>query len=98
ELGGEHALLRHLHLDVIVTRAAGIERGQDGAEAVAALGIGEQVPAIAKSAIVVRAAVVGVPEIDERARNRPTGARKNLPTELHQSRLAVRLDEIGALG
>src|SRR4029453_17343122 len=40
ELGGEHTLLRRLHLDVVVTGAAGIERWQDGAEAVAALAIG----------------------------------------------------------
>src|SRR5262252_7162463 len=62
ELGGEHALLRRLHLDVIVAGAAGIERRQDGAQAVAALGIGEQVSAIAKAGVVVLAALVGMPE------------------------------------
>ena len=83
---------------MIVAGAAGVERGQNGAEAVAALGIGEQVPAIAESGIVVRAVLVGVPEIDERARKRAAGASENLSAQFDQPRLAVRLDEIGALG
>jgi hypothetical protein len=98
ELRGEHALLWRLHLDVIVAGAAGVERRQDGPEAIAALGVGEQVSAIAESASVVLAALVGVPEIDERPRNRPAGAGENLSVEFDQPRLAARLDEIGALG
>jgi len=54
--------------------------------------------AIAKSAGVVFAAIVGVPEIDERLRNRPARAGENLSAEFDQPRLAVRLDEIGAFG
>src|SRR5262245_22704991 len=96
ELGGEHALLRRLQLDVIVAGAAGIERRQDGAQAVAALGIGEQMPAIAKAGVVVLAALVGMPEVEERLRDRPAGARQNLPAELNPARRAAMLDELGA--
>src|SRR6266508_5297807 len=53
---------------------------------------------IAKSAGVVFAALVGVPEIDERPRNRPAGAGENLSADFDQPRLAVRFDEIGAFG
>src|SRR5262245_21234797 len=53
---------------------------------------------IAKSASVVFAALVGVPEIDERARKRAAGASENLSAQFDQPRLAVRLDEIGAFG
>src|SRR5262249_61163237 len=96
ELSGEHALLRRLHLDVVVAGAAGKERGQDGAQAVAAVGIGEQMPAIGKAGVVVLAALVGMPEVEERLRDRPAGAGQNLPAELDSPRRAVRLDEIGA--
>src|SRR5262249_45755496 len=53
---------------------------------------------IAKSAGVVFAALVGVPKIDERPRNRTAGASENLSAEFDQPRLAVWLDEIGAFG
>src|SRR5262249_33175534 len=76
--------------------AAGVERRQDGAQAVAALGVREQMPAIAKAGIVVLATFVGMPEIEERLRDRPAGARENLPAELDQPCRAVRLDEISA--
>src|SRR4029077_3235136 len=74
ELGREHALLRRLHLDVIVAGTADIERRQYRAEAESTLRVREQVPAIAESAVVVLAAFVGVPEIDQRLRQRPAGA------------------------
>src|SRR5215467_9526429 len=97
ELGREQALLRRLHLDVVVAGAAGVERRQDGAEAVAALHIGEHVSAIAKAGIVVFAALVGVPQVDERLRHRPAGAAEDLAIELDQPRLAGGVDEIGTL-
>src|SRR5262245_63739563 len=52
ELGGEHALLRRLHLDVVVAGAGGIERRQYGGPAGAALAIGEQKSAIAEGGAV----------------------------------------------
>src|SRR5215472_9127624 len=96
ELSGEHASLRRLHLDVVVAGAAGIERRQDRAQAVAAVGVREQMPAIPKAGIVVLATFVGMPEIEERLRDWPAGARENLPAELDRPRRAVRLDEIDA--
>src|SRR5262245_1557496 len=53
-------------------------------------------PAIAKAGVVVLAALVGMPEVEERLRDRPAGAGQNLPAELDSPRRAVRLDEIGA--
>jgi len=55
------------------------------------------VSAIAESAVVVLAALVGVPEIDQRLRQRPAGAGEDPPAQLDQPRVAVRLDQIGAL-
>src|SRR5262245_63981436 len=53
-------------------------------------------PAIAKAGAVVRAALVGMPEVEERLRDGPAGTRQDLPAELDRPRRAVRLDEIGA--
>ncbi len=74
ELRGQELLAGRLHLDVIVAGAAGIESRHDGAEAIAALLVGEHMTAIAEAAIVVGAAVVRVPQIDQRTR-RPAGSR-----------------------
>src|SRR5712691_11382327 len=97
ELSGEHRPFRRLHLDVVVAGAAGVERRQDRAEPVAALGVGEQVPAIAKARGVVFAALVRVPEIDERPFDRPARAREHEPADLDEPRAGVRLEEVGAL-
>src|SRR5262252_3126748 len=96
ELSGEHASLRRLNLDVVVAGASGVERRQDRAQAVAAVGVGKQMPAIAKADVVIVAALVGMPEVEESARDRLAGARENLPAELDRPCCAVRLDEIGA--
>src|SRR6516164_3260157 len=98
ELSGEHALLRRLHLDMVVAGAAGVERRQDGAQAVAALGIGEQMPAIAKAGVVVLAAIVGMPEVEERLRDGAAGARQNLPAELDPARRAAKLERSARSG
>src|SRR4029077_18542776 len=45
ELRGQESLAGRLHLDVIVPSAAGIEAWLDGAEAIAAQGVGEHVTA-----------------------------------------------------
>ena len=60
ELGGEHRSLRSLHFDVIVTGAAWIERGQDGAEAITTLTVGKEVSAIAEAGIVVFAVLISM--------------------------------------
>src|SRR5262249_42594950 len=98
KLGGEHRPLRRLDLHVVVAGAPGIERRQDGAEAVAAGLVGEEVAAIAEAGIVVFAALVGVPEIDQRPRHRPAGAREHHAAELDQPAAGAGLGEVGALG
>src|SRR5215510_7328922 len=70
ELRGQQPLAGRLHLDVIVPRAPGIEARLDGGEAIAALRIGEDMAAIAEAAIVVFAALVRMPQIDDRALDR----------------------------
>src|SRR5262245_5531453 len=77
ELRGEQLAAGRQHLEVIMTRAAGIESRKDGAETVAALRIGEDVAAVAEAAIVVFAGVVGVPEIDKDTLHRLAGAREH---------------------
>ena len=61
ELRREHRSFRSLHFNVIVTGAAGIERGHDGAEVVATIPIGKNVSAIAEAGVVVFAVLIGMP-------------------------------------
>ncbi len=49
QLRREHRLLGSLYLEVIVAGAARIEGGHDGAETIAALGVGKEVPAVAEA-------------------------------------------------
>src|SRR5262249_48705880 len=90
-MGGGPPPLRRLNLDVVVAGASGVERRQDRAQAVAAVGVGKQMPAIAKADVVIVAALVGMPEVEESARDRLAGARENLPAELDRPCCAVRL-------
>src|SRR5205085_1081558 len=82
---------------MIVTGAARIDRRQDGAEAIAARSIGKEVSAIPKAGIVVFAAFIGVPQLDEGSLDGPARARQHLTVDLNQLPFAVRLDKIGAL-
>src|SRR2546428_628352 len=97
ELAGEHASARRLHLDVDVSRAAGIFRRHDGLEAVAALGVGELVTAVAVAAVVVFAGLVGVPEVEQCARYRLAVAREHLAAHYEARRLRSRLGQRDAL-
>src|SRR5207253_3182207 len=66
ELRGEQAPRWRRDLDVEMTRAALIGAGYDGAEAVAALGIGTHMAAQAEAGIVVVAFGVSLPQVDQR--------------------------------
>src|SRR5882672_4692065 len=98
ELGGQEPLARRLHLDMIVPGAAGIEPRLDGAEAIAALLVGEHMTAIAEAAIVIGAAVVGMPQINERALDRPAAAREHIACKLDELTAPARLDQVEPLG
>src|SRR5882762_7472419 len=65
ELRGQDALSRGLHLDVDMPGAPGVFRRNDGLQPIAPLRVGELVAAIAKSAVVVLAVLVRVPEIEQ---------------------------------
>ena len=95
-MGREYRLLRSLHFDVIVTGAAWIKGGQDGAETITTLGVSKEVSAIAEAGIVVFAALIGMPQIDEGSLHRPARARQYLTVDLDQSPRSVRLNEISA--
>src|SRR3954470_1274625 len=76
-LAGEVQLCREdlavgtLHLDVDVARPAGIQAGNDRPQRVAAARVGELVPAQAVALVVVPAGGVGLPEVEQRAADRP---------------------------
>src|SRR5262245_21081537 len=74
ELRSQETLAGRLHRDVIVPGAAGIEPRLDSAEAITTLRVGEHMTAIAEAAIVVGTPIVGVPQINERALDRPAAA------------------------
>src|SRR5437763_3681632 len=96
QLRREQRPLRRLHLHVVVARASRVERRQNGAKTVAPLAVREQMAAIAETAVVVFAALVGVPQIDECVGDRPARAGEHVSAELDQSRLRVGLHEICA--
>src|SRR2546425_529188 len=71
ELRGQHAPAARLNLDVEVPCPAGVEAGDDGREPATAFVIGELMAAQAETFVVVLARVIGMPEIEQRAGNRP---------------------------
>src|SRR3954465_7498723 len=76
-LAGEVQLCREdlavgtLHLDVDVARPAGIQAGNDRPQRVAAARGGERGPPRAVALVVVPAGGVGLPEVEQRAADRP---------------------------
>ena len=82
---------------MVVAGAAGIERGHDGAELIAPRFVGEHMPAAAEAAIVVIAFIIGVPQIDQRARYRPAVARQNKPRQYDRPPAKSGLAQVGAL-
>src|SRR6266446_9925044 len=74
ELGGEHAAVARLHLNMDMARAAGINAGHDAAQSIAAFRISELMAAQAETGIVVAALIVGLPEIQQGAGERLAGA------------------------
>src|SRR5690606_29834298 len=93
ELRGEHPAPRRLDLHVEMARTARIETGHDGLQpiaalgvgalvaAIAALGVGALVAAIAKAFVVVPTVLVGVPEVEQRARHGPARRREDRACE-----------------
>jgi hypothetical protein len=74
ELRRKHRSFWSLHFDVIVTGAARIDRGHDGAETIATLIIGKDVSAIAEAGVVVFPVLIGMPEVDKRSVDRTARA------------------------
>src|SRR4029450_6758770 len=108
QLGRQHRALRRLQLEMKVARPPGIDAGHDRLQAIAALVVGELVTPQTIAGVVVVAAGVGVPDVDQRARHRlaarePDDARDDdldaLHTRLEQRRPLRRGRlEIGTLG
>ena len=67
ELGGQQARLLALHLDVKMRRPPCVVAGPDGLEPERAGGVGKLMAAIAETAVVVPAALVAMPQVDNRA-------------------------------
>src|SRR6266436_7234557 len=82
---------------MIMPRAPGIEARHDGAEAVSSRHIGENMTAQLESAIVVLAAVIRVPQVDEGVRNRAAGAREHRAGEFDRPAGGARLAQVAAL-
>src|SRR6185369_8996520 len=97
ELGGEDILARRLHLHMEVARAAGIEAGDDGLEYETSLGIAELVAAQAVALIVIMPVRIRVPEVEQRAWDRPAAPVEHKAGEGNQVALHSILDEVGAL-
>src|SRR5882757_1807722 len=98
KLGGQQPSCCRLNLQVKVAGAAGIDRRHDGAEAVAALGVGVLVAAQSETRVVVVAGVVGLPQVEQRMRHRLAGRVEHEAGELDRAALHAGLDQVGALG
>src|SRR6266480_2213160 len=68
---------RCLDLEVIVPRAAGVERRHDGAKAERAVGPSDDMATISETDVVVLALVIGMPEIDHRSAKRAAASRQH---------------------
>src|SRR5262249_62136804 len=71
--------------------------GRDGLEPVAALGVGELVPAVAEAAVVVVAVLVRMPEIEQRVRRRLAIRGQHAAAHDQAGRLAAALEQRDAL-
>ena len=77
ELRRQHGSAAGPDLDVEMARPAGIDAGNPRDELVAALAVGELVPAEAEAGIVISPGAVGVPEIDQGSGDRAAARRQD---------------------
>src|SRR5882762_8657297 len=96
ELGRQHRPLRRLDLDVIVAGAPGIEARHDGAEGVAPLCVGEDVAAQTEALVVVFAAGVGMPQVNQRICDRAARAGEYHARKLDRAARDASLAQIAA--
>src|SRR3990170_7703576 len=70
QLRCQNTATRRLHLDVNVARAPWVFAGDNGLQVVTSLRVGEHVPAITKTLVVVCARLVAMPEVEQCIRYR----------------------------
>src|SRR5262245_7383774 len=97
ELRGEQSAPGRLYLDVVVARAALVGRRHDREKAVASLSVGKLVPAQAEARIVIITGVIGVPEINQRARQWPARTCEHEAGKLDRLPLDAGLAQVEAL-
>src|SRR3972149_190867 len=91
QLRCQNTATRRLHLDVNVARAPWVFAGDNGLQVVTSLRVGEHVPAITKTLVVVCARLVAMPEVEQCIRYRLAllRERETRPPELLQPRVAA---------
>jgi hypothetical protein len=90
-------LAGRVNLDVVVSRAAGIEAWHDGAEREATFSVGENVATQAVTGVVVIALIVSVPQINDGVSDRAAGACENVPRKVYGLPPDAPLSEVSAL-
>src|SRR6266566_6499605 len=88
---------RCLDLEVIVPRAAGVERRHDGAKAERAVGPSDDMATISETDVVVFALVIGMPEIDHRCAKRAAASRQHKARKFKGTASSARLAQVTAL-
>ena len=86
-----------MNLDVIVPRAAGVERWHDGAKAERTVGPGDDMATISETDVVVLAFVIGMPEIDHRSAKRAAASRQHKARKFEPMASSARLAQVTAL-
>src|SRR5215470_17588439 len=98
ELRGQHAATARLHLHMDMARAADIDAGHNALEPVAPVRIGELMTAQAEAGIVILPLVVGLPELQERARDRLAVAREHEADQLDRLARHAGFNQFDPLG
>src|SRR5262249_20608497 len=87
---------RRLNLDVIMPRAAGVDRRHDGAKTERAVVSSGDVSTISKTYVVVLAFFIGMPEIDHGSGKRAAASRQHKASKFDRTASSARLAQVTA--
>ena len=88
---------RRLNLDMVVPRAAGVERRHDGAKTECTVRPRNDMPTIFEAYVVVFTILISMPEIDHRSAKRPAASRQHKARKFEPAALSARLAQVTAL-
>jgi hypothetical protein len=97
QISGIDSSARRLNLDMVVPRAAGVDRRHDSVKAERAVGSSYDVATIPETGVVVFAIVISMPEIDHCSANCAAASRQHEPRKFEVIAFSARLAQIASL-